>query len=447
MNPGKMFADFVDFINVNSGSIQRLLTIIGFLAITKNQLIQEKYDERLNNMKKTNEALSTDRNSFMDGALEVYKRRYHEDPECDEFASRGGHLIYKNGWVNCKNIYGDFFNLKDFVPEIVGHYPSTQYRIHSNHILPDTKESFADNVKFHLGKPMFDLPLYGMNNVTIEEFTNRPVITVNLGTYFDFYNTCEYLGYESAYARRILGRKQYNKHTMPRRFKQIELFDTKNRFPGIGINTITIIKNMIDDDEQPEEKETFFLLHKRSNKVAEGMGNYHVVPAGSYQPLKEYIVREDTDSDHYAETMKNTVLREFGEELLDYEEFLDLNTSELLQALDDMLHPLFLGVGFEPLNTKTEVLAALIIDLDDEQQRKLFNNRTKKSEFTDLFGGNGSYEGDVFLRPLTTAMLRQYENDSRSTASMKEIMRIVNMPENHKFFGVRRSARHVSPKS
>ena len=60
MNPGKMFADFVDFINVNSGSIQILLTIIGFLAITKNQLIQEKYDERLNNMKKTNEALSTD---------------------------------------------------------------------------------------------------------------------------------------------------------------------------------------------------------------------------------------------------------------------------------------------------------------------------------------------------------------------------------------------------
>jgi hypothetical protein len=449
MNLGKMLADFFDLINVNSGALQILLTIVGFLVVTKNQLIEEKYERRLNNMKKTNDALSADRNSFMNSALELYKRRYRNEAGCDEFARQGGHLVYKNGWVNCKNRDGEFFNLIEFVPEIVGNYPSTQYKIRPNRLLPDKRESYADNVKFHLSKPMFDLPLYALNTVKIDEATLRPVITVNLGTYFDFYNTCEYLGFESAYAYRIKGKKQYNIRTMPRRFRQIELFDTKNRFPGIGINNLTIIHNIINDEDNddPTKKESFFLLHKRSNKVAEGMGNYHVVPAGSYQPLKEYIVREDTDSDHFAETMKNTVLREFGEELLDYEEFLDLNTSELLQALDDMLHPVFLGLGFEPLNTKTEVLTALVIDLDDIQQRKLFNNRTKKSEFTKLFGGNNGYEGDVFLRPLTTAMLTQYENDSRSTSSMKEIMRIVNMPENHKIFGVRHSAVHVSPGS
>ena len=37
-------------------------------------------------------------------------------------------------------------------------------------------------------------------------------------------------------------------------------------------------------------------------------------------------------------------------------------------------------------------------------------------------------------------MLTQYENDSRSTASMKEIMRIMNKPENRAYFGVRESA-------
>ena len=211
--------------------------------------------------------------------------------------------------------------------------------------------------------------------------------------------------------------------------------------PGIGINTITILKNMTDDAEAGDSKADFFLLHKRGNKVAEGMGNYHVVPAGSYQPLLEYAEREDTDSDHFAETMKNTVLREFGEELLEYEEFLDLNTSDLLQNLDGILEPVFLGIGFEPLNTKTEVLAALFIDMDRKEVAGLFNKCTRRSEFEKMLNGNGNYEGDVMLRPLTTAMLTQYENDSRSTASMKEIMRIMNRPENRALFGVRESER------
>ena len=132
--------------------------------------------------------------------------------------------------------------------------------------------------------------------------------------------------------------------------------------------------------------------------------------------------------------------REFGEELLDYEEFLDLNTSDLLQRLDSILEPVFLGLGFEPLNTKTEVLAALFIDLDREQDASLFGGRTRRSEYEKMLSGNGNYEGDVMLRPLTTAMLTQYENDSRSTASMKEIMRIMNRKENRPLFGVRESA-------
>ena len=42
-----------EFINVNSGILQILLTIAGFLAITRNQLIRERFDTRLNNMKKS----------------------------------------------------------------------------------------------------------------------------------------------------------------------------------------------------------------------------------------------------------------------------------------------------------------------------------------------------------------------------------------------------------
>ncbi len=425
-------------VNANAGILQILLTILGFVAITRNQLLQEKFNERLNSMKKTIEAISTDRNLFMEAGLDFYKQQYKNDAACSEFVSEG-HLIYRNGWVDCKTPEGGFYRLSDFTPAITSRYPSTQENIRINPLMPDPRESYADNCKFHLGKNLFNAPLYALDSVTVER-GKQPLLTVTLGNYFDFYNTCEYLGFEMAYARRILGKKARTRRTMPRRFRQRELFDTHNRFPGIGINTITILQNMIDDTEQGE-RETYFLLHKRGNKVAEGMGNYHVVPAGSYQPLLDYTVREETPSDSVAETMKNTVLREFGEELLDYEEFLDLNTSELLQRLDQILDPVYLGVGFEPLNTKTEVLAALVIDLATPGGASLFGGRSKRSEFDKLFGANGSYEGDVMLRPLNTAMLKQYENDSRSTASMKEIMRILARPENQAIFGVAHSAR------
>lgn len=425
-----------DAINANSGILQILLTVLGFMVVTRNQLIQEKFNDRLNNMKKTLEAISTDRNLFMEAALDLYREANRGNEDCSEFVD-GGHLIYKNGWVDCKDEKGHFYPLADFCPPILDVYPSTQENIPRNKLMPDMNESYADNCKFHLGKNLFNAPLYALNSVKTEP-GKRLEFAVTLGSYFDFYNTCEYLSFEMAYCRRILGRKDRTARTLPRRFKQRDLFDTSNRFPGIGINTIIILKNMTDDvdDEAKGKKASFFLLHKRGNKVAEGMGNYHVVPAGSYQPLLDYIEREDTDSDHYAETMKNTVLREFGEELLDYEEFLDLNTSDLLQRLDKILQPVFLGVGFEPLNTKTEVLSAAVVDLDDPEQAKLFGGRTKRSQYETLFGANGSYEGDVMLRPLTTSMLRQYENDSRSTASMKEIMRILSRKHNAELFGV-----------
>ena len=57
------------WINDYSGILQILLTIAGFLAITRNQLRREKFDERLNNMKKTIDAIAADRNLFMENAL------------------------------------------------------------------------------------------------------------------------------------------------------------------------------------------------------------------------------------------------------------------------------------------------------------------------------------------------------------------------------------------
>ena len=176
-------------------------------------------------------------------------------------------------------------------------------------------------------------------------------------------------------------------------------------------------------------------------QVSNSAGGFRIIRnPGADSYAVETHENQETDSDAEAETMKNTVLREFGEELLDYEEFLDLNTSDLLQRLHEILHPLFLGLGFEPLNTKTEVLSALVIDVEQDDDASLFGHRTKRSEFENLFGKNENYEGDIMLRPLTTAMLQQYENDSRSTASMKEMMRILAKKENRAIFQIEESA-------
>jgi hypothetical protein len=53
-----------------------------------------------------------------------------------------------------------------------------------------------------------------------------------------------------------------------------------------------------------------FLMHKRSDINREASGCYHVVPAGSFQPLL------DKDRDHVSEFRFDfTLIREFAEEL------------------------------------------------------------------------------------------------------------------------------------
>ncbi len=435
------FQSWIDAVNANNGVIQIALTVFqilitffGFLLITRKQIHRDRYEERLNQLKKTVDALTVSRNDFAERALALYREHFRSDPDCSEFVEHG-HLIYRNGWVNCKDSQGRFYPLSSFTPKIASRYTPPAPK--KNHTLPDQQESYADNVKFYLGKTLMDLPLYGLNEVRLHP--DEIEITVNLGSYFDFYNTCEYRGYEMAYARRILGKTAVSAKTLPARYGKnnegLNLFNTSNRFPGIGINTVTILKNVLDDQEPDRDPPTrdFFLMHKRSKQVAEGIGNYHVIPAGSYQPLKDYL---DHSDETRAETMKDTVLREFGEEIKDYEEFIDLNTSQLLQNLDRLLDPYFLGIGFEPLNTKTEVLSALILDLEQPKIRALFQGQRHYSQLQTLLDRNNNYEGEIHLCPLNCSTLRQYENDFRSTASMKEIMRILQLEENRAFFHV-----------
>ena len=86
-----------------------------------------------------------------------------------------------------------------------------------------------------------------------------------------------------------------------------------------------------------------------------------VVPAGSYQPATVEFPERVEEIDR---NLNFTVVRELGEELLGEEEFSDLFSSELVTAYRKIPAAELIGIGFDPLNTKTEIMACLTLDAE-----------------------------------------------------------------------------------
>ena len=84
---------------------------------------------------------------------------------------------------------------------------------------------------------------------------------------------------------------------------------------------------------------------------------------------------------------------------------------------------ILLGMGFEPLNTKVEVMTAMKIDMDDVENRRMFGNQYTLNGLIDFFSNN--YEGTLTLVPLDKKTLHQYQTDPRMTQSGKEILSIM----------------------
>ncbi len=449
--------------DVPSFLLNIFLSGILLVGITLPQYRQEKYKERVDDFKKVSDELATDSNRYTEEALAGYKKEYKD--EC--FKKEDGYLLYKEGWMpknltNNSEGFGNSFLYLDMIHTFVVRTEETEnnyLKIKRNKKLPDTDEGYAENVKFFTNRTMYNGRMYGFKDFTFRE-DRRLLFYVLDGNYYDYYSTCEYLSYESAYAKRILGKKNdyWGKKYLPERFSEENVFSPTKRFAGIGISTITILKNVVDDDVVKEDgkdypKKTFFILHKRSANVAQGMNNFHVIPAGGYEPVESTLKNnnqqnsEDVISPHIknrAEPMVNTVLREFGEELLGFEEYFDLSKTELLEDLKEVVHPVFLGVGFEPLNTMLDVLTAVVLDVQELNQKdKKINGKplfsklsivdgkrtykpvTAVSEIEEVLNANANFEGRIALIPFDEKMLSQYEKDMRSTAGLKQIMKIM----------------------
>lgn len=395
----------------------------GYTAV--EQYLDALYNRRIENMIKANDSMLSERSFYTATATALYREQYGDtiDPDAS--------LICRPDWT--PRTKADILPIRQLHlrldNEFVWHDEDVKRRRIQRRILPDRNEAFAWEVKFHLHKNLFSLPLFALAGV--ENGASGTTLTLRRGEYFDFYNTCEYPAFEMAYVRRIRRKTHLTMDVLPLRCHQRELFDMTNRFAGIGIDTLTILHNLPDEDGV---KRSYFLLHKRSKTaVAEGPGTYHCIPAGSFQPASEANVGPLDEYDR----PEHTVLREFAEELMGMDECSELNAAELYDELQVELfikHLYYLGVGFEPFNTKTELLTALMLDLDDPAiagARFLRGCRTKADVEARL---KVNYEGTVTLKPFTHAFVNQYARLSNSTPSFQQILHVVQrFPD---FFGV-----------
>lgn len=415
------------------GTIREVLDVITSIilpiaggVVTYTQVREARIEKRTRNFRMANEVTPEDRGTYAEHSLDLYREYYADEIQRGDVVVR--HLVYRPQWVQQPG--NDHFMMLNDLPVTVSETMWDQLPP-APHFLPYPKEGFAQNKKYQLsGKTLlFNGKLYALESFQGDVNQGNLAVTVKNGGYFDLLDTCEYLVYEMSYVRKIKRKKppySLKKSAMfsqlPCRTKQANVFALENRFAGIGVNNATILYHveMPEDPRNPEGpkvKRPILLLHHRSGQVAEGIGSIHVVPAGSYQP-----VGVDLRSPFNVQ-MANTVYREFGEELLNIDEFFHLGDEEVLEEQYKRWKVILLGMGFEPLNTKVEVMTAMKIDMDDVENRRMFGNQYTLNGLIDFFSNN--YEGTLTLVPLDKKTLHQYQTDPRMTQSGKEILSIM----------------------
>lgn len=201
--------------------------------------------------------------------------------------------------------------------------------------------------------------------------------TFGPGHYEDYIESGEAMAWELAGALKIRRRDGDGPATVPNgldrrlpRRLSVDAFDFGNRSAAVGINTLTII---VHEDERLNK----FVRHARGvgqgvRPLAEAARGISVVPAGTFQPVHPDNAHRDWEF-----SLKRNVMREFGEELLGKEEFIndpnwlhpddpfkqDPSLSWLKQFFDDGSADLrYLGLGLDCVTLKPEVLTLLILN-------------------------------------------------------------------------------------
>ena len=201
------------------------------------------------------------------------------------------------------------------------------------------------------------------------------------GKYFDYLNTCEYLGFELALAitrdlkisgqlgvgndanlQEIAGELLLDKSLLPQR-SAIQPLSFSERSTAFGTATITVIKR--------SKKPPQFVMNRRSSSLSETPGLLHVIPAGTFQS------NFPNDRFHEQEfSFTENILREFIEELIDDRQL--RGNTKLFFSRDDMFSEtgsafrrlvcdpgnmdlIYLGTVIDPINLKPEIITVFMI--------------------------------------------------------------------------------------
>lgn len=448
------FKDILDIIVKFIGlptAIAGVVTLIIRMRNSQKERKKAAFKVRLEQVRKVS-ATSTKENE------EYYKEKYK-----DRLAKSYGLIIDKN-WVIYQdkrednigekieiNSINDLVKLSDIETE--NQKIDKEISIPSYKIFPNYKkyskrtpeQTYVNNyLKYSVRATyLFNGKLYAAKDI-VKSGDKIKLITYKTD-YYSFLNTCKVL--------ELLYETKERKQKL-----DIDILNLTNRYAGIGINCLTIIKN-VRKRTNPKQKRDYFLIHQRTDKVIESPEHIHVVPAGSYQPIGSIDRDSDPKLIAFNKDMTNTAYREFCEEILNTSHMSEINSYSLLTESNDyqfckkFLKMYYIGAGIEPYNTKMEILALAIIDIDEilEQkdseiitkfvdEHKIINRliQTLKEDekvedkinldlLSSLIANQDeikeyiSYEGKIKFEKLSKSMFEQFYSDNHSTPSAREI--------------------------
>ena len=428
----KTFKEYFD--ELNSLKINELLNLFCFIItiiaaiysviiFSKTQFKKSRYkkEERFLSRYKRISKLSSE---FSNNMFKYYYNKYKDDVSMDETS---GIIIHKDWYMDFNGTLMEDVNIVscngDINPENSRLSLSRFQKIRNNMIktklrkrYPQKRNGYALNIIQYVdGKNLFNGELFAASDIKIDKNKDKPVtIEVYLTDYFSFVDSCKALEFKYSL-------KKQN------RSPDIDIFDFTNRSAGIGVNCLTIFPNILTgiDDDGNKIYNDYVIFHKRNSNVIESPHTIHVVPAGSYQPIKSIIPNKGLE---FNKNLANTVYREFCEEILHTNHMSELVSIDLLNISSDYADTkkyskiYYLGIGLEPFNTKVEVLGLMvykspkIVNITD--LKKFLSIDSNDDEFNDN-------EGKIILEKFQKPLFEQYWGTKNITPSSKEIFKQV----------------------
>ena len=279
---------------------------------------------------------------------------------------------------------------------------------------------YVDNMRRYLDKGIFSGKIGRMVKVDC----GPPIeIRVAESDYFDYCNTCEFIALHAVQEinREKDRRFERGPTKIGRKCCLKDPFNGDNRCVGIGINTLTILKNI--------DRKSYFLIHRRSDVVNEAMNATSLVPCGSYQFDTGQENREQDDTDNIHNIIKD-IYREFEEEIKGVSE-VEYTAHYSIPPEYDQFDYHFLGMGLDPLTTKLEIITCMVTDVRDNSFFKITNSDRKtmhkegKNEADIILGKiHPNSEGSIELVEFNEKNLELHQNDMKAMPLYREAMRL-----------------------